>query len=245
MTAASSVTETRKAEGAAKAAVAAAEDDILTGKRSVTAAALHKIADTARHATLTAEAARQRAEQERAKARLEGLEAVGAEVAKLTGSEYPPGLAEAFADIADACARARAIAAAHDADVAELADTAQRLGAEDAAPAGPRKSSGFLAVTGGGITLRDKTISPVGERILTAITHAVAGDAERAFAEVRTVRQEAEAKRPAHVLRQVSNGLLFPVDGDLDQFQLGKLRKGEMTELSAAEVDLWMKGEFA
>jgi hypothetical protein len=240
-----SVEDAHKTETDARRSVDQAEDDILAGKRSVTAAALHKITDAARHAALSAEAARQRAEQDRANARLEGLEAVAAEVVNLAASEYPPGLAEAFADIADACARAQSIASAHDADIAELTAAAKRLGAEHAAPGGPRKTSAFLALTGNGITLKDKTVSPVGGRIGAAITHAIRGDAERAAAEVRTVRETVPAKRPGHVLRQVSNGLLFPVHGDLNQFQLAKLRKGEMTELSAAEIDLWMKGELA
>jgi hypothetical protein len=241
----SSVRDAREAATDARSAVDQAESDILAGKRSVTAAALHKITDAARHASLSAQAARQQADQDRAKARREGLEAVGAEVDKLAADDYPPGLADAFADIADACSRARAIAAAYDADVAELTAAAKRLDAERPAPEGPRRTSAYVALTGTGIIRRSRAVSPVGNRISTAVTHAVAGNAERALAEVRTVRETAPAKRPDHILRQGSNGLLFTVHGDLTQLHLNKLRNGQMTELSAAEVDLWMKGELA
>jgi hypothetical protein len=236
--------DAEKAAAKARRDVDQAEADILTGKRSVTADALHKLTDRWRHADLTATAARRQAEQDGHEARLEGLEAIGAEVDRLAASPQPEGLADALRDIADACARVRSVANAHDADVADLVAAATALRVEPAAPAGPRKTSSFVALKGrDSISHKAVTVSPVGARIGAAIGHAVSGDLDRALAEVWAVTVISESKRPLHLLRNQS-GTLFPYGSELNSGMLSQIRSGALTELSAHDIDLYMRGEL-
>jgi hypothetical protein len=230
---------------AARNAVDEAEADLLSGRRSVSADVLHKLRDGWRHADLTAQRTRQAAEEKRRDARLKGLEAIGAEVGKLAQAEHTEQLAEALRDVAAACARFRALADAHDADVADLVAAATDLGAEPAAPGGPRGTSSHVAVKGATIIHKRVTVTPLGGHVRAALEHAVSGDIDRAVAEVQSSAREPEPRRPDHVLRNRRSGMLFTTDGDLGDGMRSQIRTGDLIELSGYDVDRYMTGEFA
>jgi hypothetical protein len=235
---------------AAKNAVDDAEANLVSGKRSVTADALHKLTDRWRHADLTAQRARLAAEEERRDARLKGLEVIGAEVDKLAQPEHTEQLAEAVRDIAVACARFNAVAGAHDADLADLIAAATDLRAEPAAPGGPRGTSSFIAVKGGTITHRRVVITPLAGHAQAALAHATRGDINRAVAEVRAATTAPEPKRPDHLLRNIRSGNIVTIYGELNdgmraQLRASNPRSGEIEELSDHDIDLYMKGELA
>lgn len=234
----------------AKQAVNEAEADLLSGKRSVSADLLHKLTDSWRHANLTAQRTRQTAEEERREARLDGLAAIGAEVDKLADPEHAAQLAEALRDVGAACSRFRAIAQAHDADVAHLVETATALHVEAAAPGGPRETSSFVAVQGGTIAHRRIVIAPLANHVQAALAHAMSGDVDRALAEVRmAVKASPGPRRPDHLLRNIRSGNLVPIYGDLSdgmkaQLRTNSPRSGELVELSEHDVDRFMDGEL-
>jgi hypothetical protein len=245
-----SVQDAQSAVGAAKKAVDEAEDDLVSGKRSISSTALHKLRDGWRHADLTAQRTRLAAEQERREARLTGLAAIGAEVDKLAQPEHAEQLAEALRDVAAACARFRALADAHDADVDDLVAAAVDLKAEPPAPAGPRETSSYVAVKGDTITHKRVTVRQLGGHVQAAIGHAVSGDIARAVAEVRAAATAPEPKRPDHLLRNARSGNLLPIYGSLNdgmkaQLKTNNPRSGELVELSGYDVDRYMKGELA
>lgn len=239
-----SVDDAAAAAAAAEQDVDRAETDLASGSRSVTAAALHKLRDTWRHADLTAQSARQRAEQQRREARLSGLTAIGAEVDKLAAGDEMEALGDALRVVAMACARVRDIAGAHDTAVASLVAAAADLGAEPMAPGGPRGTSGYVAVKGTAIIHKRVTVSPVGSRIRAALEHAMSGDPDRAVAEVGAATQLPEPKRPDYLLRG-ANGMIISMTGPLNQGMEAQVRTGGVTLLSEHDIDLYMAGELA
>jgi hypothetical protein len=233
----------------ARTAVDQAEADLVSGKRSISADALHKLRARWRHADLTAERTRRAAEQERREARLTGLAAIGAEVDKLAQPEHTERLAEALRDVAAAVAKFRNLAAAHDADVADLVAAATDLKAEPEAPSGPRGTSSYIAVKGTAIIHRRTTITALGSRVHAAVGHAVSGDIDRAIAEVRAATTVPEPRRPDYLLRNVRSGMIVPIHGPLNDGMAAQLKRnnplsGTLEELSAHDVDRWMRGEF-
>ena len=120
------VADTEADAAGARQDVERAERDLATGARNVGVSALHKLRDAWRHADLSAQGARERAERDRQAARLKGLAEIGAEVGRLAAGTDLDGLGQALADVATAAGRARAIAAAHDAAVADLIAAAVR-----------------------------------------------------------------------------------------------------------------------
>lgn len=234
----------------AAAAVDQAEADLVSGKRSISAAALNKLRDGWRHAELTAQRSRRAAEEDRRSQRLQGLEVIGAEVDKLAEPQHTEPLAQALRDVTAACARFRGLAGAHDADVADLIAAAADLRAEPAAPDGPRETSSFVAVNGAIIAHRRVTVRPLGNRIQTALGHAVSGDIDRAVAEVRTAATAPEPKRPDFLLRNVRSGMIQPIYGPLNdglkaQLKSTNPRSGELEELSDYDVKRYMEGSLA
>jgi hypothetical protein len=240
-----------QAEAAATAAaVDQAEGDLVSGRRSISAAALNKLRDGMRHAELTLQRTRTAAEEQRRSARLQGLEAIGAEVDKLAEREHTEPLEQTLRDLATAAAHFRTLAAAHDADVADLVAAASDHQAEPAAPEGPRATSSFVAVNRGTIAHRRVTVRPLGDRNQAAIGHAVNGDISRAVAEVRTAAEMPKPKRPDHLLRNERSGMLVPIYGPLSdgmqaQFKSNNPRSGELEELSDHDIDRYMRGELA
>ena len=161
--------------------------------------------------TSSAEAARQKAEQERREARLSGLAAIGA---RSTSSPGPSTLNSSQTPCARPLSRATrsgCLAAAHDADVAALVAAATDFRAEPAAPAGPRGTSAYIAVKGAAIMHGRVTVSPIGDRIRAALEHAMSGDIGRAIAKVRSVTATPEPRRPDHLLRNARSGMLVPI----------------------------------
>jgi hypothetical protein len=244
------VQDPQAAVAAAKTAVDQAEADLVSGKRSISATALNKLRDGWRHADLTAQCTRVAAEEQRRSARLEGLEAIGAEVDKLAQPEHTGPLNQALRDVTAACARFRALAEDHDADVADLIAAAADLRTETAAPAGPRETSAYVALEGDSIAHRRTTVRPLGSRVQAALGHALGGDIDRAVAEVRTAVTAPEAKRPDHLLRNARSGNLLAITGSQSDVMKGQLktnnpRSGDLIELDELDVDRYMKGELA
>jgi vacuolar-type H+-ATPase subunit E/Vma4 len=229
---------------AAKKAVDEAEADLVSGKRSVSADVLHKLQDAWRHADLSAQGTRQKAERERREARLTGLTAVGDQVDELARGDNAERLMDALRAAAAACARVGAIAASHDADVAALVAVASDLGAEPAAPGGPRSTSAYIAVKGTAIVHKGVTVSPIGDRIRAALGWAIGGNLRMAAAEVQTVTRTRDPQRPDHLLRNPA-GMLFPIHGPLNDGMSSQVRTGSLAKLSEHEIDLYMKGELA
>lgn len=245
-----SVQEAQANAAAARDAVGEAEADLVSGKRSISSEVLHKLTDSWRHADLTAQGARQKAEQERREARLNGLAAIGAQVDELARAEHAERLADALRTAAAACNQVLALAAAHDADVAALVATATDFRAEPAAPAGPRGTSAYVAVKGATITHGRTTVSPLGNRIRAALGYAVSGDVDRAVAEVQSVTAAPEPKRPDHLLRNLRSGMLVAITGELNDGMKAQLkttnpRSGELVELDEHDVEKYMRGELA
>jgi len=227
----------------ARREVERAESELAVGGKGVTASALHTLRDKWRHATLSAEGARQKAERDRQAVRLKGLEYIGAETNKLAAGQGLDGLGQALADVAAAAERARALAAVHDAAVADLIAAAADLGAEPMAPGGPRSTSAGVAVQGGAIVHNRTRIGPIGAQVAGALGHAVAGDVDGALAKLAAVTQLPEPRRPDHIV--VGRGGLFvPVTGPLSPMQEGQVRSGDLRLLDETDVDRYMAGEL-
>lgn len=224
------------------AAVAKAEADIVAGK-GVSALDLHKITDTFRHARLTAEGKQRTAAEERAAARLASLEEIGAAIDRLAGPEHSGRIERAMLDISAACDALRALAAAHDRDVAALIAAAKQLEAEPEAPAGPRSTSAHVAVKDKTIVHKAVRLAPVGHRVDIALGHALHGDPGRAAAEVRAVTITPGRRRPEHLFRS-KNGMIHSID-NLNEGLRAQVQSGELVELTAYDIDLWMAGELA
>ena len=229
---------------AAKNAVDEAEAELRSGRRSISADVLHKITDAWRHADLTAEGARQKAEQRRREARLSGLAAIGEKIDELARAEHAEQLADALRAAAAACNEVLALAAAHDADVAALVAAATDLRAEPAAPGGPRSTSAYIAVKGTSIVHKGVMVSPLGDRIHAALGYAINGDPGRAAAAMQAVTQAREANRPDHLLRN-PGGALFPIQGPLSDAMSSQVRTGSLAKLSEHDIDLYMAGDLA
>lgn len=229
---------------AAKIDVDRAEQEIVSGSKRITAAGLHKLRDAWRHADLTAQGARRKAEQDRIAARLDGLERIGVEVDRLGTTNETAAMSDALRDIATACARFRGLAAAHDETVAELVAAATDLGAEPEAPGGPRPTSAHVAVNRDTITHRRTKVSPVGD-CADALSKAMQGDVDAALAGIRTAIQVREPKRPDYLLRG-ANGMLITIIGDLTPAMAAQIRdpNSGTQALSDHEIDLYMDGEL-
>ncbi|WP_042400357.1 hypothetical protein [Streptacidiphilus carbonis] len=226
----------------ARAEVHQAETELASGGK-VAFEHLHRLRDRWRHADLAAQGAQARAESERVRARLEALTAVGAEVENTAAAEPGQALREALAEVARVCARVRALADGHDATVAALVAAAVDLQVEAKAPAGPRATSGHVAVEGRAIVHKAVKLVPVRDLVEQALQHAVTGDVERAAGMARPVVEVPAAKRPDHLLRG-RNGVLHPISGDLNNGMQAHVRSGEVVPLSDTDVDRWMRGEL-
>lgn len=237
------VTQAEADAAAARENVDRTEADIATGNRRVTASALHKIRDAWRHADLTAEGARKRADQERRAARLAGLEQIGTAVEQLAASTETAAMTGALRDVATACARFRELAAGHDAAVAELVAAAQDHGVEPAAPGGPRGTSAHVAVEHGAIVYKRTRVRPLGS-CSPALSKAMEGDVAGAIAELDITTHQAEPKRPDYLLRG-ENGMLIAITGELNGPMAGQISTGVVQRLGEREIDRWMAGELA
>lgn len=234
-------TTTDEAEQAA-IEVKKAETQLASGG-SVGFEALHKLRDRWRHADLAAQGAQAKAEQERTQARLDGLNAVGAEVDQVAAAEPGKAMQEALAQVAQACQKVRALADGHDATIVALVAAARDLQVEPKAPGGPRATSGHVAVDGQWVAHKATVLVLVRERVEQALQHAVAGDVERAAHMARPVIEAPAAKRPDHLLRG-GNGVLHPIDGDLNSGMQAHVRSGALVPLTELDIDRYMAGEL-
>jgi len=228
----------REAEEARQAATDA-ESDLATGRRKISAGRLHEVLDRVRHSELTAQAARDKAEQDRQAARLGGLAEIGKQVDGLAVAA-PGELPDALRAVAAACARVRELAAAHDATVAELVAAASTLRAEPMAPGGPRKTSAFVAVQGDTIVHKRTQAGPVGDRVSRALGFALGGDLDEAIAAVRTVTERPEPHRAVHHFRG-PNGRVHTFDNLTPGLQ-AQVLAGALVPLSETEIQRFMEG---
>ncbi len=236
-----SVKDAVAASAAAQADLEQAEQDLASGTKALSVKRYHEISDRARHRKLTELGERQKAESKAAAERLADLEQLGSEIDALAAGDGPARMTAALDDVARACERFRALAAEHDATVAELAATARECGAEAAAPGGPRKGSAFVAVKGTAVMHRGTIVRPVAAQALESLGRAMVGDVEGAAAMLGAV-ETARVHRPTHLLR-AGNGSLHAWD-ELTEPMQGQIRSGDLTELSESDIDRWMAGEL-
>jgi hypothetical protein len=145
--------------------------------------------------------------------------------------------------VATAVGRVWQLAAAHDAAVAELVAAAQDLAVEPAAPGGPRRTSAHLAVHDRAIAHKATKVAPVRDQIGAALSRVLAGDVDRAVAELRPVTTTPEPNRPDHLLLNRS-GALLALSGPLSAAIENQVKSGELTMLTKHDIDLFMAGEL-
>jgi hypothetical protein len=228
----------------ARAQVNQAEAKLASGTGNVSASVLHRVRDAWRHADLSARGAHERAERERRQARLDGLAKIGTEADKLASGVALAGIGEALRDVAEASARVRRLASAHDGAVAELITAAQEFGAEPEAPGGPRSTSAFVAIRSGALVHQATAVRPVSEHAQGALALAVAGDIARADAAVSPAIRLRPARRPDYLLRG-PNGMLLPFYDALTPVMEAQVRSGDCQRLDEQDIDQYMAGELA
>ncbi|MGI8452145.1 MAG: hypothetical protein ACR2MP_34160 [Streptosporangiaceae bacterium] len=236
------IAEAEQAAGEAAQAVETAEAQLAAGKKGVTASTLHKLRDTYRHSLLATEGAKAKAERERAAARLAGLGEIGRQV-DAAAAAAPHDLPAALIVLAAAAATVRDLAGQWDGLVAELSAAAADLGAEPAAPAGPRKSSAFVTVARMSIVHKLTELQPVGPKIDQAIQHALRGDTEAAAAAAVQVVTRAEPQRMDHHFWS-PNGTVMAMTDPLPPGIAVQVRAGELRPLTAIKVDRYRAGEL-
>jgi hypothetical protein len=234
-------------QAAAAAAVGAAEADLAAGRRGITADTLHRLRDDYRHAQLSAEGAKVKAERAREAARLAALGEVGRQVDQLAIADVAGELADVLQVITDACARARSITGAWDGSVRDLIEAACDLGVSDAPPGGPAKASGYLAARNLGgdqsITHHRVRLTPVSTDLARAIDRAVLGHPDDGLALIAGVRELPEPKRPDLVVRG-RGGWCQPIFGELNENQRSQVRTGDLKVLDNDEVEAWLRGDL-
>ena len=191
---------------AAKNAVDEAEADLRSGRRSISADVLHKITDAWRHADLTAEGARQKAEQDRREARLSGLAAIGEKVDELARAEHAEQLADALRAAAAACnqvprprrgARRRRRRSGRRGDRPESGTGSAGRPSEHIRL---RRRQGHVHRPQARHGEPDRRSHPGRARVRDD------GDPGRAVAAMQAVARAPEAKRPDHLLRNPAQG---------------------------------------
>jgi hypothetical protein len=231
----------------AAAAVNRAEADLAAGKGGVSANVLHKLRDNYRHAALAAQGARAKAERDREAARLSALEELGRQVDELASSALASEMGEALQAVTDGCERARRIAQSWDKSVAELFEAARDLGVGEAAPGGPRKKSGHLAVcirAGDQSITHDRTrLGYVSTRLAQAIEYAVLGRPYDGLALAPGRCELPEAKRRQYYLR-APNGMVHELD-KLSEPLAAQVRSGDLQQLTEPEIRAYLEGELS
>jgi hypothetical protein len=236
-------TAEREADEARQAA-SAAENDLASGRRPVGFDALHKLRDRMRHADLAASGARAKAEQQRQEARAAALGELGKRIDALAATAGAD-IAAALRDLAEAAGRARAGAAAWDAQVAALAATARDLGAAEPAPGGPRPADGGIAVSHDGrVWHRLTLLQPVSDQAGTALAHALAGDAVSAIAAVKAAVSTQAPARQDHYLRSTRGGAIHVFADPLPPGIAAQAASGELVPLSESEILAYLQGDL-
>jgi hypothetical protein len=225
----------------AHADVRSAEADIVGGRRRIGPGKLVDLVTRARHADLTAQAAHQAAERARSDARKTALIELGKQIdAAAAGAGAD--IAEALVDVAGACAKVRALAAAHDATVSDLMAAALGIGAHGPVPGGVRRADEGIAVGDGAVRHGTIVLQPVGPQLGPAIAHAIAGDVISAQAAIRATLTAAVPQRADRYFRG-RGGMLLPIFGDLSPIQMAQVGNGDLVELSESEILRYLDGE--
>lgn len=240
-TAAGNLASTEAEAQQARADVDDAEHGISSGKQPASAKRLLELVTRSRHADLAAQAAKAQAEQDRQAARAKSLDALGTEIDKVAAEGGSP-IAAALRDVADAASRVRAAAAAHDLEVAELAETATALGCRQPAPGGPRDADGQIAVFLDGKVQHGETLLSPAARLDKALAHALEGDAVSAVAELLVCKHVPRPQRATMYLRG-RGGLITPIYGEPDIHQASALRSGALVRLSESQVLEYLAGD--
>jgi hypothetical protein len=228
---------------AARAEVDEAETALVSGKRNVSADALHKLRDAWRHADLRAQSEKAKAERAQVTARLKGLEEIGTQADRLADGPGIREMTEALEAVSSACRRVCDLAAQHDADVAALVAAAIDLGAEPMAPGGPRKTSAHVAVDGDTIAHGRTVLRPVSGQVLAALGRAQIGAPSDAAAMLHAVETLREPKRPDHLLRG-RGGVVLTVFGEPDVQMYRQIQSGDLESLPGSAIDAYMEGEL-
>lgn len=200
------------------------------------------------------ERTQQLADRAKAARRLLDLEQVGKDVEQIHAAAAKPGdsMVAALQQIAAAAQTLRQLAAAHNTKVSAAISSANALGAEPAAPAGPRASSAHVAVHTGQRRIQSGSavVQPVDKRTIDeAVEIAVKGDTDAAVRRLSAAHTVAQAKRFDHYYIG-GNGLVQGQDdgqrrdgGSINPWP-AKVARREARELSPAEVDAYMDGRF-
>jgi hypothetical protein len=211
-------------------------------------------------ARAVAEFARQRAGRMRASAdraeaarRLLALEAVGKTVEQihLEAAQPDAGMVAALTAITSAYATLRQLADAHNGKIRDAVDLARSLGAEPAAPNGPRASSAHIVAHRGNRKIQSGsvTVQMVDKRTIDeAVELAVKGKPDDAVRRLNAAHTIAAPKRRDHYYLQ-PNGLVQGQD-DADTASPktinfpARAAKGEVRELSPDEVEAYLQGRL-
>jgi len=237
--------EVDRAADDAAAVLRDSEADLATGRRTVSADALHRHLDNYRHAQLAAEGAKAKAERAAATARITALGEVGRQVDDLAAADVVDELRDVLQVISDGCARARSITQDWDDSVRKLISTAAGLGVGEPPPGGPAKASGFLAVrTSQGsqfITHHRVRLTLVGTDLSRAIDRAVLGRPHDGLLLINGVTELPEPQRPRYVVRG-RGGVFTPLE-ELTEAQWAQVKTGDLQLLEPDEVEAWLRGE--
>jgi hypothetical protein len=191
---------------------------------------------------------RQRADQAKAAQRLLALEAVGKDVEQIHADAVQTDAG--MVAITNGYATLSQLADAHNARVRATIDRARELGAEPAAPSGPRASSAHVTVHTGRrhIQSGSAVVQQVDKRTIDdAVELAIKGDTDAA---VRRLNAAHTVAQPKHADRywRLPNGLIEPFN-DQDPSRVRQAAKGEIDFLTddqrAAYIDGRLDGHQA
>ena len=236
------VAEATAAAEAAQAEYLRVQDAALHGEpgQRPEAAEVLQLAKAAELAQQRIPVARQREEREREDARRAALEQLGTEVDGFYAeAAASTALADAARSVTESVAALRAAVAAHNGRVRGYEGRAAALGTRPGVR-GPRPEDAYVG-HGGGIRHRHLAVREVGANELSyAVSHAVAGDLDKAVAELRTTHDH--SPRPPRQAWRDKHGILgvIPVyGGGLPSDMASMIGEGRLVKLSDEEVATW------
>lgn len=190
---------------------------------------------------------RQRADQAKAAQRLLALEAVGRDVEQIHADavQTDAGMVAAMTAITNGYATLARLADAHNARVRATIARARELGAEPAAPSGPRASSAHVTVHTASrhIQSGSAVVQQVDKRTIDdAVELAIRGDTDAA---VRRLHAAHTVAPPKHADRywRLRNGLIEPFN-DQDPNRVRQAAKGEIDFLTDDERAAYLDGRL-
>lgn len=238
-----------EAREAAELVAALERAAIESDKKPTSGAAAAEAKQLADFAAKRLQRTRDRADQAKAARRLLALEAVGNDVDQIHASAAQPdaGMVAAMKQIADAHATLQRLAAAHNDSVREVITRARELGAEPAAPSGPRASSAHVMVARGSRKIQsgNAIVQMVDKRTMAdAVEFAIKGDTDAAVRRLSAAHTVA-APVPADRYYVLGNGGVHAAPPDpWDRNFTKKVASGEARILTADERGAWLDGRF-